>query len=332
MPRKPFCAGVWAFKSTALAALFLAGAAAADPVEITAQSEVGVLTGTLEQSAPVTAAALILPGSGPTDRDGNTAVAGVTAAPYLMLSRALADQGIATARVDKRGVGGSTGTGTDPLLSAYVGDTRAWVDVVRKATGASCVWLIGHSEGALISMLTAAEDPEVCGMVLLTSPGRVIADIFFEQVATQPQIAPYLGAFTSAIETLVAGGVPDVSGLPASLQPMFHESVRDYMRDFVATDPAALIAATDVPTLILHGDGDIQTPPTEAAPLMAARPDATARVLPGMTHMLKPALTLAEAGGVDAFVQASLATYSNPTLPLHADLVPLIVDFIAGHP
>lgn len=331
MLKRPFCAGASAFRAAALCSVFVATAATAEPVAITARSDVGILTGTLEIEAPVRAAALILTGSGPTDRDGNTAVANVIASPYLMLSRALAQQGIATARVDKRGVGGSTGTGTDPLLSAYVSDTRAWIDVVRKATGARCVWLLGHSEGALISMLTASEDPEVCGMVLLASPGRVIGDIFIEQVATQAEIAPFLGAFTAAIETLVAGGNPDVGGLPPSLQPMFHESVRDYMRDFVATYPAALFAATSLPAMVLHGDGDFQTPPTEAAPLIAARPDATAHVLRGMTHMLKPALTLAEAGSIDAFVQASIATYSNPNLPLHTDLVPLIVDFIDGH-
>ena len=315
--------------TAALCAALMAGSARAEAIEITAQSAIGVLTGTLERAENQVAAALILPGSGPTDRDGNTAVAGVTAQPYRLLSQALAAQGISTARVDKRGIGGSTGAPVDPSFAEYSDDARAWIDVILAETGAECVWLLGHSEGSLISMLTA-DDPEVCGLVLLTPPGRLIADIFHDQIRAQPEIAPHLATFQAAVAALMADQEPQADGLPDNLRLMFMPQSRPLIRDLLSFDPAAALAATDVPTHIIHGDGGFQTPVQEAIPLRAARPDAVAHVLSGMTHMLKTATPFAQAASPDAWVQASLATYSNPNLPLHRDLVPLITAFVTG--
>ena len=56
---------------------------------------------------------LIVPGSGPTDRDGNNPM-GVAAAPYRMLAEALAARGIGSVRIDKRGMFASAGAAADP--------------------------------------------------------------------------------------------------------------------------------------------------------------------------------------------------------------------------
>ena len=58
---------------------------------------------------------LILPGSGPTDRDGNNPM-GITAAPYRMLAEALATKGVSSVRIDKRGLFGSKAAIPDPKL------------------------------------------------------------------------------------------------------------------------------------------------------------------------------------------------------------------------
>ena len=63
---------------------------------------------------------------------------------------------IATLRFDKRGIGQSASGMTseaDLRIQTYAGDARAWAAELRKRTGLSCVWLIGHSEGALIAEL-----------------------------------------------------------------------------------------------------------------------------------------------------------------------------------
>jgi alpha/beta superfamily hydrolase len=96
------------------------------------------------------AVVLIIPGSGPTDRDGNS-TGGILAAPYRLLAEALVARGVTTVRIDKRGLAGSAGAtpdGNAVTINDYVSDVHAWTAVIRQQTSASCVWLLGHSEGS----------------------------------------------------------------------------------------------------------------------------------------------------------------------------------------
>ena len=73
--------------------------------------------------------ALIIAGSGPTDRDGNNPL-GVSVGSYRKLADALEAAGIATLRPDKRLIGASKAS--DPSEAAlrfddYVNDARAWL-------------------------------------------------------------------------------------------------------------------------------------------------------------------------------------------------------------
>src|SRR5262245_15965848 len=116
----------------------------------------GSLAGTLlapgTPSAPVV---LIIPGSGPTDRDGN-GPAGLMASTYRLLAEGLVTRGIASVRIDKRGLFGSRAAVTDPnsvTIDDYAADVRAWVSAIRDRTGAPCVWVLGHSEGGLVALV-----------------------------------------------------------------------------------------------------------------------------------------------------------------------------------
>ena len=92
----------------ALAAIMLAGVAQQAPTftnrEIEAQGPSGALKATLtDPGSRGESVILIVPGSGPTDRDGNNRL-GVAASTYRLLAEALANKGIASVRIDKRGV------------------------------------------------------------------------------------------------------------------------------------------------------------------------------------------------------------------------------------
>lgn len=311
--------------------LVLTGQAVATPLELTVQGPAGQLAGTIETpQAPSRAAALILPGSGPTDRDGNNPL-GLFAASYRLLAEGLSEQGITTLRFDKRGIGASQGDPNDVTLSEFAEDAAVWIAELRSRTGQDCVWLLGHSEGALIATMLAERD-DVCGIALLAAPGRNVGDLFREQVASQPMIASSAEAFDIALAEFAAGGTPDISALHPGLQGIFAPQTARYMRDLIAAEPGQLLAATTVPVMIIHGDGDVQAPPSEAAPLIAARPDAEAHVLSGMTHVLKRAIPRDQAPNNEVFTQASLATYADPNAPLHGDLVPLLTQFLTGAP
>ena len=85
--------------------LLIAGLAAA-AIPMTAPGPQGPLEGTLLDAGKGAPVVLIVPGSGPTDRDGNNPI-GVTSAPYRLLAEALGAKGVSTVRIDKRGLGGS---------------------------------------------------------------------------------------------------------------------------------------------------------------------------------------------------------------------------------
>ena len=121
----------------------------AAPVEksLTLDSGTGMLAGTLLTPENPKDAVLMLAGSGPTDRDGNS-ILGIRAASYRLLAQGLAAHGIASLRVDKRGIAQSAVAMTaeaDLRIGTYADDAKAWAAELRKQTGLRCVWLLGHS-------------------------------------------------------------------------------------------------------------------------------------------------------------------------------------------
>ena len=283
----------------------------------------GALAGTL--TMPVgrpRATLLIIPGSGPTDRDGNN-VLGVATAPYRMLASDLAAKRIATVRIDKRGMFASKTAGNPNAASIalYARDTADWVAATRRATGARCVWLAGHSEGGLIA-LVSAHQPDICGLILIAAPGRPLGQIIRAQLLANPANAPLLPPALAALDQLEAGKHADLSKMhPALAQGLFNPKVQDYLIEALRYDPAALAKGTTVPILIVQGDHDIQVPRADADRLAAAQPRAKLAVIAGMNHVLKIA---------PADRAANVATYADPALPLAPGLVDTIVGFVTG--
>lgn len=123
------------------AGLLLEGAMASAQTGIETPLRAGALAGTLlapldSHQHPVV---LIIPGSGRTDRAGNNPL-GIQAAPYRLLAEGLAGRGIASVRIDKRGLFGSAGAEANPndvTLTVYAADVRLWVSEIGKQRGAS---------------------------------------------------------------------------------------------------------------------------------------------------------------------------------------------------
>lgn len=301
--------------------LILAAALLSDPVTtpVALPSEPAPLHGTLLiPSAGTRAAALIIAGSGPTDRDGNSPL-GVSASSYRLLAEGLAAQGIATVRADKRGVGESAGAGqseADLRFTAYADDARAWAAETARMTGQPCAWLIGHSEGALVALVAVSEgDDAVCGLVLLSGAGRPIGAVLREQMANAPEP---LRAQALAILAELEAGRP-VMTVPPPLAASFRPSVQPYLMSWLPLDPAGMVAAYDGPVMIGQGTTDIQVGLTDANALAAARPDARLVIWEGVNHLLKIA---------PADRAANIATYSDPTLPLAPGVVEDLAAFI----
>ncbi|HXC56204.1 MAG TPA: alpha/beta fold hydrolase [Rhizomicrobium sp.] len=307
----------------ALAFVALAMSARAAETEVSLKTATGTLWGTEASPAQGAAApvALMLAGSGPTDRNGNGPT--LRTDTYKLLAAALGERGIATLRIDKRGIGQSSAamvSEADLRIQSYGDDAKAWAADLRARTGAPCVWLIGHSEGALIAELAAQDNRDICGLILLSGAGRKAADVLREQLANLPD--PLKAQAFSALAELEAGHT--VTSPPPQLVGLFRPSVQPYLISWLALDPAALLARLKLPVLIVQGDTDLQVSLDDARRLAAARPDAKLVILAGVNHILKVA---------PADRAANLASYGDPTLPLAPTLAGTIASFMqAGRP
>ncbi|TYR35691.1 alpha/beta fold hydrolase [Mesorhizobium microcysteis] len=291
--------------------------------DIRAPGPSGDLKGSLVRAEDPTApVVLIIPGSGPTDRDGNSPL-GVTAGSYRLLAEGLLAEGISTVRVDKRGMFGSADAVPDAnavTINDYVDDTRAWVQVIRETTGADCVWLLGHSEGGLVALAAAQEEDAVCGLILVASPGRPLGDVLREQLHANPANAPLLPKADAAIDALAAGNRVDETDLPAPLVPLFAPTIQGFLISVFSLDPARLAERVSKPVLIVQGDADLQVSMSDAEALEAAAPSADLVRLPDTNHALKAVPPNDPA--------ANVATYSDPNLPLAPGVVEAIAQFI----
>ena len=303
-----------------IATILAAAAAAATPM--TAPGPNGPLAGTFVDAGKGAPVAIIIPGSGPTDRDGNNPM-GITAAPYRLLADALAAKGFSTLRADKRGMFGSKAAIADPnkvTVAAYAGDAHQWAKVLRAKTGAKCVWLIGHSEGVLIALAAAQDTSDLCGVVLIAGAGRRLSDVLREQLRANPANAPILDSALAAIDTLERGQHVDVTNMNPALLPLFRPQVQDYLIDMFDRDPAKLAASTRLPMLIVQGERDLQVKPVDAKTLATAQPKAKMVLLPQMNHVLKDVTSDDRA--------ANLATYADPSLPVDSGAVDAIAAFV----
>ena len=307
--------------------ILLAGRSnAADSSEqaLTQASKSATLAGTLlvppaSGKLPV---ALIIAGSGPTDRDGNSAVPGFHNDSLKLLAEALGRQGIASLRYDKRGVKASRPAVMSESAQRFddlVDDAEAWIARLKADPRFSQVVVIGHSEGSLIGMLAA---PRAGASALVSVAG--IADgvntVLRRQLAGK--LPPDLAADAERIMAALEHG-QTVSDVPPALAMLFRPSVQPYWISMLKYAPAQQLAALRMPALIVQGTSDTQVSVDQAEKLKAAKPDAVLVVIPDMNHTLKQAT-------LDPLQQK--AAYGDPSLPLHPKLVPAIVDFVRALP
>ncbi len=286
------------------------------PQEVSVSGPDGPLGGTLIETGARHPALLLLPGSGPTDRDGNNAL-GVKGSVYRQLAEGLATHGISSLRVDKRGIGGSAKAVANPnavTIADYVADTEKWISLLKQR-GHSCVWLAGHSEGGLIA-LAAAQEADICGLVLIASPGRRLDAILKEQLSAG--LPPtMLAASDRAVDALAAGRTVDPKTLPAPVQPLFAPATQAFLADMMRYDPPAMIARVGVPVLIVQGTEDVQIKLSDAAALSRAQPKATLVPVEGMNHVFK-------------IVPKGNRTANLTSYTVDGPIAPALVETIAG--
>jgi uncharacterized protein len=273
----------------------------------------------LPQSAKPVPVVLIIAGSGPTDRNGNSAD-GARNDSLKRLAWVLARHNIASVRYDKRGVAASLKATPDErnlTLDAYVADAVAWGKLLKADPRFGPLVVLGHSEGALVATLAAPElDP--AGVISLSGSARPVDQVIRQQLADHMPPALLLRS-NQILDRLKAGQVD--ADVPGPLQSIFRPSVQPYLISLFRADPAAAFARLTMPALIVQGTTDLQVGVADAEKLKQAKPDAELAVIPGMNHVMRI---------VPNDVKQQLNSYNDPQLPLADALGRRLVGFIDG--
>ena len=203
------------------------------------------------------AGVVIVPGFGPTTRDGIVAPGTVHDPFYSDLGRTFIDAGMAVLRYDKRGTGQSV-LPPDQALSFgdMVVDAGAAVGFLadRLEVDPGRIAVVGHEEGGLVALDLAGSDPRASSLVLVSVPGRPLLEVLADDFANSSH-ADEVDELRAVVEGLLAGeGVPDQTELPPFLANFFPETEETYLQDIFSLDPVALASEVDVPTLIVRGE------------------------------------------------------------------------------
>lgn len=268
-----------------------------------------------KSSSPIPVA-LLIAGSGPTDRNGNNPYGGHSDSLKL-LAQGLARAGVASVRYDKRGVAASTSVAPDErelTVEAYVDDAVAWGQLLQADPRFSDLVLIGHSEGALIASL-AAPKLEAKALISIAGSGRPIDQVLHEQLSYRlPKTL--LARSEQILNGLKQGQLQ--TDIPSALNALFRPSVQPYLISLFAYDPVQALANARTPTLIIQGDKDIQVTVQDALTLSQALPEAGVALVPGMNHALR----------IVSHDHQPLVGYNEPKQPLANQLMQAIAAFL----
>ncbi|GGC15930.1 alpha/beta hydrolase [Cellulomonas carbonis] len=249
-------------------------------------------------------AVLVLPGSGPVDRDSNhkRLPLDITGA----LRRALAEAGLVVMAYDKRGVGASPGDWMRVGLDASTQDARAALEVLRgrPEVDASHVVVVGHSEGAIHAARLAAEVEGLAGVALLSASatpgeellrwqtGNVVASMpgWLRRVLSVLRVD--LVARTERNRRQIARTTTDVARIGGQrLNARWH-------REFMSYDPRVDLARLTVPVLAVTGSKDLQVRPSDLEVIASTvRGPVEVHEVPDVSHILRPQAGAASLAG-----------------------------------
>jgi uncharacterized protein len=261
---------------------------------------------------------VIIAGSGPTDRNGNSLM-GIRPNSYAQLAWRLAERGVATLRYDKRAMPGTKGTFdmTTMTLDDFAADARAAAESLAHDVRFSRVILLGHSEGSSLALLAARAGPPVAAVISVSGLGRPFGVVLREQLARQFDNAT-LVRYDTAMAQYLRGEQP--KDVPPQLGPLFVPINLSFMKSLSSFDPPAAIRAVRQPVLIVQGGRDLQVTVADAERLRNAKPDAQLVVVPLANHVLKQT--------TDTTLNGQMPTYQNPAVPIMPVVVTAIADWI----
>ncbi len=280
--------------------------------------EIGELKGTLTiPSKKTSTAILLIAGSGPTDRNGNSAL-GLNNNSLKMVAQELTEGGYAVLRYDKRGIAKSKGAVTDQAsvrFDDFIDDAKSWLEMLANE-GYDDIIVAGHSQGSLVGMLAAQGNKNVKAFISIAGLAEDAGEAIIRQLSAQ---SPVLAEDARVnIDSLKAGHT--VNKFNPYLVSIFNPAIQPFLKSYITYVPSEEIKKLDIPVLIINGTTDLQINIDQANQLKAAYPQGELLIIEGMNHVLKDA--------PKDDLAANAATYNDPELPLSEGLVSGMLTFI----
>lgn len=258
--------------------------------------------------------ALLISGSGPTDRNGNNPM--MKNNSLKMLAENLAKNGIASLRYDKRGIGESKASAISEqtlVFENYTEDAKSWINLLKQDKRFSEVIVIGHSEGSLIGMIAGAKANK---FISIAGPGESADVLIKTQIGSKSN--KQLNDLTfPIIDSLKSGNT--VKKVDPMLNSLFRASIQPYLISWFKYNPQTEIKKLNVPILIIQGNKDLQVTVKDAELLSQASKNAELLIVENMNHILK---------NIEGDTQANMESYNNESLPVSEVMTNKIISFI----
>jgi uncharacterized protein len=278
-----------------------------------------ILKGILEKPEnyyPCKDLVIIIPGSGPTNKDGNSEY--LLCNNLYMLSNELIKENIATFRFDKRGIGNSKVKNLkeeEITIDSLKSDVIKWINFFRvQKPQYRDIYLIGHSEGGLIACIVANE-VNVTGVISIAGANKS-ADIILRNQLSINNFELKSECY-NIIDSLKAGKI--VNNVPHSLYSIFRPSVQPYLMSWFKYHPIECYDKVDnSKKLIIHGDKDLQIPIDASFVSSMGKNHSRLKIIENMNHLMKEIKS----------EQENIDSYKNPKYPISQDLIKIISGFI----
>jgi uncharacterized protein len=289
------------------------------------------LAGTFAAADHPVAAALLIPGSGKTDRNSDVKLplgqqlrSGVTSSIAVSLAQAR----VPSLRYDKRGVGASGGDYYSAGMDQRRADAAAALDWLAVRQPGLPLLTIGHSEGTYYAAQLGADDDRVAGVVLLSGSARPGGDVLAWQTqqlaARLPRSARVILRLlrTDAVRAQRKNQDTIMASTQDAIRVQGTKVAARWFRDFVRYDPALALSLLAVPVLAITGGHDLQVPPADVEAMgKLVHGPFEGHVVGDLSHMFRPDPALA---GLRGYRRAGRE-------PVSPEVLTLITDWVARH-
>lgn len=243
-------------------------------------------------------AIIMIHGSGPVDRDENAKKLKINT--FKEMTALALEEGFATIRYDKRGVGESKGDYYRAGFFDFIEDAVAVVNFVKshRSIDENRIFLLGHSEGCLVAPVIYDRVP-VQGMILLSPSAEPLGETTEWQREQMKRDMQTMGGFQGWLLRLIKADqkldkmneklTRKIKGTDAPVIRYNGQKINaKWNREHEHFDVREYLTKVECPVLAITGLKDVQVKSEQAEIVCAlVQGKCESHILPDVTHLLR---------------------------------------------